>query len=391
MYIFVTVLIALGAFNSQNNLLFWAFGLALAVLIVSGIISGQMLMGIEVVREPPARAVVGQPTPVRYRVVNHARLAAAFALDVSERVGKGKKSEALPLVSAAGRRGDRSPSALRREIQSAPAFVVHVGPRDSVVAEGVITPAVRGVLRLDGPVVSSSFPFGIIRKSLTFGQSSTVLVHPAPVDLPAGIRRALAGAGRGRAHSRPRVGEGTEFFALREYVPGDSPTRIAWRASARSMNLLVRQTTHEEPRAVWVVLDLGAVGGMVGGTGFDAAAVREQVERAIGVAGQCIRDISAAGTPCGLALAAVSLHIPPRTAANQSLVLLDALAALDVERALAVGRPAFPAGVLRSGAPVIVHAGASDRGFGPATALRISAMEVAAAAPADGAAEGGKA
>jgi uncharacterized protein (DUF58 family) len=360
-YVFVTILVALGAFNSQNNLLFWAFGLALAVLIVSGIISGQMLMGIQVTRDAPARAVAGVPTVLRYRVTNHARLAAAFALDIAENASD-------PVLGV-------------------PAFVVHVGPRDEVIAEGELTPESRGVLRLTGPVVTSAFPFGIIRKSLTFAQASSILVHPAPVELPAAVRRALAGMGRGRAPTRTRTGEGTEFFALRDYVPGDAPTRIAWRASARARpphDLLVRQTAHEEPRSIWVVLDLSAT---------SSQAPRAQAERAIAAAGQCARDLSAAGVPCGLSVPGWDVQIPPRGAANQSMVLLDALAAIDLARPRDAAPPAFPAQALRGASALIVHAGPVNPAFGPPGAIRMSGLEVVdpgatapAAAPGKGAA-----
>ena len=49
-YMLVTVFIAVGAFNSQNNLLFWAFGLSLAAMVVSGILS-----------VPRARKMLGIP------------------------------------------------------------------------------------------------------------------------------------------------------------------------------------------------------------------------------------------------------------------------------------------------------------------------------------------
>jgi uncharacterized protein (DUF58 family) len=368
-YVLVTLLVALGAFNSQNNLLFWAFGLALAVLIVSGMISGQMLMGIRVVRDAPARAVAGRAEVVRYRVENQGRLAPAFALQVSERVaGASAPAPRPPRAGTPARSGEVS-AAPTGELAAIPAFVVHVGARDSVVAEGVVTPAARGVLRLDGPVVSSAFPFGIILKSLTFSQVSSILVHPAPVELPAGVKRGMAGVGRGATRSGARTGEGTEFFALREYVPGDPLTRIAWRASARGRDLLVRQTTFEEARSVWIVLDLA----VRDATGADAL---ERVERAIAVAGQCVREVTAAGVACGLAVPAAEVQIPPRGAANQSLVLLDALAVLDGARMAGSGRGApFPTRILRSGAPVIVHAGMVDRSFGPATAMRVSGAD----------------
>src|ERR1041385_4840021 len=45
-YILVTLFIAMGAINSQNNLLFAALGLAIGGLLISGIISGGALLGV---------------------------------------------------------------------------------------------------------------------------------------------------------------------------------------------------------------------------------------------------------------------------------------------------------------------------------------------------------
>ncbi|MBO6514819.1 MAG: hypothetical protein JJ974_12725, partial [Phycisphaerales bacterium] len=44
LFVFVTLFIALGAINGQNNLLFWLFGFSIAALVVSGIITGSALM-----------------------------------------------------------------------------------------------------------------------------------------------------------------------------------------------------------------------------------------------------------------------------------------------------------------------------------------------------------
>ena len=51
-----------------------------------------------------------------------------------------------------------------------------------------------------------------------------------------------------------RLGPG-EFHSLREYVPGDEPRTIHWRASARSDELKVRQHSAEGLRRCTVVLD----------------------------------------------------------------------------------------------------------------------------------------
>jgi uncharacterized protein (DUF58 family) len=58
----------------------------------------------------------------------------------------------------------------------------------------------------------------------------------------------------GRAPMRLR-GMGTEPYALREYRPGDPPTRIHWKASARHDRLLSREDTWERGTRLVVLLD----------------------------------------------------------------------------------------------------------------------------------------
>jgi uncharacterized protein (DUF58 family) len=51
------------------------------------------------------------------------------------------------------------------------------------------------------------------------------------------------------------AGEGDELRELREHVPGDAFKRIAWKASARRGQLVVREMEREERDVVWFVLD----------------------------------------------------------------------------------------------------------------------------------------
>ncbi len=57
----------------------------------------------------------------------------------------------------------------------------------------------------------------------------------------------------GRASNQ--AGQGDELRELREHVPGDAFKRIAWKASARRGQLLVREMEREERDVVWLVLD----------------------------------------------------------------------------------------------------------------------------------------
>src|SRR5690606_23533873 len=60
----------------------------------------------------------------------------------------------------------------------------------------------------------------------------------------------------GQVATRGR-GQGTEFDSLREYVVGDDPRGIDWRASARHEHLVSKQWRPERDRRVLCVLDTG--------------------------------------------------------------------------------------------------------------------------------------
>lgn len=97
---------------------------------------------------------------------------------------------------------------------------------------------------------------GLFEVPLTFANPFGIEVMPRPfaawLPSPRGGRsKLLAPSGRpGRAR-----GDGNDLRELREHRPGDPFRRIAWKASARRGQLLVREFEREERDVVWVVLD----------------------------------------------------------------------------------------------------------------------------------------
>lgn len=53
------------------------------------------------------------------------------------------------------------------------------------------------------------------------------------------------------------VGEGREFERLREYVRGDDPRRIDWKATARRGGLIVREYEAERSQSIMIAIDAG--------------------------------------------------------------------------------------------------------------------------------------
>ncbi|HYR11908.1 MAG TPA: DUF58 domain-containing protein, partial [Longimicrobium sp.] len=69
-----------------------------------------------------------------------------------------------------------------------------------------------------------------------------------------GLRNRLREAGFRAVRQR---GEGGSFESLREYVRGDDPRTVDWKASARRGNLIVRQFELERRQNVMIAIDAG--------------------------------------------------------------------------------------------------------------------------------------
>lgn len=345
-YAFIALLVALGAVNSQNNLLYWGFGLALAVMMISGVISGQMLMGVRVERERVGAAQVGVPMRLVYRVWNRGRLVPAFALSIEEMEPPG------------GGAGDR---VWIEHLPRPRGFVAHVARRKSAVVRVTVVPTRRGLVRLVGVRVRSGFPFGLIGKIVERTQRCEIVVRPRLLVPRVDLLARSWGMGTTGAPTR-RAGSGDEFFALREYVTGDNWRSIAWKSSARTGNLLVRQSSAPAPPRVMVVLRVGP------------GASDEQIERCVSGAAGLVTQAAARGMAVGLSVPALGLSERPRTFAGSGgggggEALLDRLSLLDfsevrgqVEGAAGPGR--FPLTPIEAGVRTVVVT-AGDIGPGP--------------------------
>jgi uncharacterized protein (DUF58 family) len=97
---------------------------------------------------------------------------------------------------------------------------------------------------------------GLFEVPLTFANPYGIEVLPRPFATylmqPRGGRSHLVAASGRPGRQR---GEGSDLRELREHQPGDPFRRIAWKASARRGQLLVRDFEREERDVVWVVLD----------------------------------------------------------------------------------------------------------------------------------------
>ena len=91
--------------------------------------------------------------------------------------------------------------------------------------------------------------------------AARTLIAPDTLATPSGAR----GFGGG---SRPRrlAGAGSELHQLRDYVRGDPPSRIDWKATARAARLVTREFSEDQHLDVLVAIDAGRFSRVRAGT-----------------------------------------------------------------------------------------------------------------------------
>lgn len=273
LYLVITVFLAIGSVNSQNNLLFLAFGLAIAGFLLSGLISGPPLMKIHARRHAPHAGAVGEHAELRYTITNHSRWLGAMGLEVREITDRKRGGALLATALSNG----------------SPGGVLNLKPAGVATATVRATPARRGVHRLVGFTISTTFPFGLFRKTLVFDQPDAWIVTPRRVPLRPMPWHRSGRDGATLSATASRRGQSTEFYALRQYTPGDPSRQIAWLPSARLGELVVREQAASAPPKLWLRIDSPP-----------DTTPEHLVERAAALVASLAQDASKAGFSVGL-------------------------------------------------------------------------------------------
>ncbi|USN98188.1 MAG: DUF58 domain-containing protein [Phycisphaeraceae bacterium] len=269
LYMLITFFLAVGAVNSQNNLLFFAFGLAIAGLLLSGLVSGPPLMRLTARRISPGPAHVGEPFEIRYVIASGGGWFSAMGLEVRE------------LTDTDGETPGRG--------SLKPAGLLCLRPGTQRTAISSLTPARRGVHGLTGFAISTTYPFGLLRKTLIFDQRHEWIIAPRRVALREMPWHRAGREGATLSAVTSRRGVSTEFYALRAYVPGDSPRQIAWLPSARVGELVVKENAASAPPKIWIRVDEP-----------DADTPGHLVERGAALVAALAQDATQAGFAVGL-------------------------------------------------------------------------------------------
>jgi uncharacterized protein (DUF58 family) len=114
----------------------------------------------------------------------------------------------------------------------------------------------------------------------------------------------------GRPTRAQRRGPGDEFYALREYLPGDSIGDINWKATARASRLITNEFLPDEPPRYILYVDTRGSGAELGQT--------DAFERCLQLAAILVESLIEARAHVGLVLLSYhSVFLVPSGGANQ--------------------------------------------------------------------------
>lgn len=356
-YVVLTVVVGLAAINNQNNVLFWILGVMLSALIISGLVSGMMMSGLRIRRLLPAHGLVGEPFMVRYVVTNRSRFFPVFNIHIEERAVQGN-------------------CGWNRVMDPVAAWVMHAGPRETVHGEAELWPRRRGTAEFGALRIWTTFPFGIIKKSITILNPQHALIYPQLYELRRGVLKAVTPQGLLGATVSRHTGAGEDYFGMREFRPGDSMRQIAWKRTAALDQLVSIERTTPAPPKVRIVMNLTrATHEIESGTNADETA-RDLEEAAISLAASLIQFADLHGYEVGLSLPGTTLpSIQVRRSVWHREKLMAALASINLDAVRIPPTPQSAADPERIGR-IVVHPDRVDSAIGGPNAWHVTARQL---------------
>jgi uncharacterized protein (DUF58 family) len=247
---------ALGV-DTELTLAYQAFTLLVALLLVgaiSGVFYGPRF---RVSRQLPPFGTVGQVLTYRINVANLSRKTQCDLVLMENVDAKFPSSAELKRIRQPGEEHQNWFDRLvgyprwawwlrqRRGVDISEHAMAPIPAGKDTELAVTMTPLRRGYVRFSGAIIARPDPFGLCRAFAKMVAQDTLLVLPRRYPVPqiqlAGSRRYQQG-GVALASS---VGDAQEFFALRDYLPGDPLRHIHWRTWARQGKPVVKKYQDE--------------------------------------------------------------------------------------------------------------------------------------------------
>ena len=276
-YVLVTLVIGIAALNTGNNLLYIVVAAMLAAILVSGVVSAQVLRGLELEVRLPEHMFAGRPVVARIVLRNSRRFLPSFSIRVvparKEKENKLRKqwkwertTFTFPLNRAPEDQWVRLRDWRVRRVEVVPpppgifegmVYFPYLPPGADLAADLELRFERRGRYCESSFGVATRFPFAFLTKTREVRLKREILVYP-PVEPPDELFEVLPLV-RGEWESFVR-GRGSDLYRIREYMPEDSARHVDWKATAKSGSLKVREFSREDERKLCIVFDNPAAG-----------------------------------------------------------------------------------------------------------------------------------
>ena len=240
-YLVVLAFVLGGAILREVNLLFVLAGMLAGPMVLSLRTVMKMLRGLKIERTMPQGVCAGDPLVINLELVNTRHRVGSFAVVVEERIEQ----------------KTRSNEKNRKLVDTHEVYFPYVpaGKSRQQVYRGRL--ARRGRYSV-GPVrISTRFPFGLVRRTVTVGEADSLLIYPKLGRLTRrwAARQYESFEGPQQQRQRYHRAEG-EYYGVREWRGGDSLRSIHWRSSARRGHIVVRQFEQPHTRDLMLLVDL---------------------------------------------------------------------------------------------------------------------------------------
>ncbi|HLL89731.1 MAG TPA: DUF58 domain-containing protein [Tepidisphaeraceae bacterium] len=353
-YCSMMMFMGLAAINSQANLLFGVFGLMIGILLISGVISRMVLRKMRVRRDLPEAASVGELATITYHFTNHKK----FWPSISVALGELDGVEAF----------EKQPFS----------YLLHAAGGRTADVPTEVVPKRRGLHQLDRYQVSTSFPFGFVKRAIERRHADQFLVYPPIARVDNRLIQLARSAEKTGATMRPRRGGNDEFYGVKEYRAGENPRLIYWRRSARTGVLVSKEMTQVSPPRLVLLVDTYLTD--------RSAEAHAGVEKAIAMAASLASHALEQGVSVGLVAWTDGgwSAVPPNRGKRQRRDLLSALARLPLNTShptqalLDEARDALAGGataVLFT--PRDLQLGLADRGRGAMVVVSVNSPQAA--------------
>jgi uncharacterized protein (DUF58 family) len=233
-YFGAVTVVVFAAINTANNLLYMVLSALLAVLLLSGFLSGLNFRFLRMTVRIPSHCFAGEPFPISLQVRNEKRFFPSLSIQFDQ--------HSATWFTSADEGTFRFSSFYIPVIRSQ----AHV----SQTGQAMLTK--RGRYTMNKLKASSRYPFGFFLKHRSYDVEGECICYPEIIPQE---RMNVSIADIQGTSERFERGVGYDLYTIRDYVPSDSTRHVHWKASAKTATLKTREYAAEETRRVVLLFD----------------------------------------------------------------------------------------------------------------------------------------